>query len=112
MRRASDKKTPPRMRRRFRAATAALPRGDFQLRPDMRGHFRRVEIDEVADAVEWYPAQLGPFAQGSDRRRLSLGKDAAISKANDVGQAVFSEQGELRLHARAGASTAADAWEE
>jgi hypothetical protein len=74
-------------------SAAVLPGRDFQFCPDMGGHFRRIEIDEVADAVEWYPAQLGPFTQGSDRRLFPLGKDATVSKSNDIGQPVFSEQG-------------------
>lgn len=65
-------------------SAAVLTGRGFQLCPDMGGHLRRIEIDEVSDAVEWYPAQLGPFAQSSDRRLFSLGEDATMSKADDI----------------------------
>ncbi len=66
-------------------------RGNLQLRPDVHRDFARIEIDEVADAVEWNAPQLGPLPQRADRRLLSLRKDAAMTKADDIRQPVFGD---------------------
>ncbi len=71
---------------RFSAA-----RRNLQLGSDVHGDFARIEVDEVADTVEWDAPQLGPLPQRPDRRRLSLRKDAAMTKADDVRQPVFCE---------------------
>ena len=60
--------------------------GHFQAGADVQGDFCRVEINEVADTVVRDAAELGPFAQGANRRLASLGEKPAGAEAGDVGE--------------------------
>ena len=64
--------------------TALSSRRHFKFCANVNGHFRRIIVNEVSDFVVRDALQLGPLAKGANRGLLTVGKDAAQAKTDDV----------------------------
>ena len=73
-------------RRQVAAWIFSAASGHLEFGADVQGDFGGVEINEVADTVVGDAAELGPFAQGANRRLASLGEKPAGAEAGDVGE--------------------------
>ena len=85
------------------------PRRDFELGADVVGYLGGVVVYEVTETVMRDAAELGPLAEGADRRLVASRENAAGAKTDDVGElgGLAGRRNGGRIHAPGAVSTGA-----